>query len=217
MTIVVATLSHDLLLKRWMKTAHLASWKALAQSAGVSMYQVRQLRHGHIETMRLETLGRLARSLGVSTLELLEAITGDDRTNHKQPDMSQEIGHLRQEYERLQEQLNTKQEDYFKDCQKRSLAILEPWLLNWYRIADVAQRNQQIPASKLIPFGRYIDRLLEDWGVVQIAPIGEEVAYDPRWHQVENGSAQPGDRVRVTMPGFRHGPKLLHRAHVSRV
>jgi hypothetical protein len=31
------------------------------------------------------------------------------------------------------------------------------------------------------------------------------------------GTAKPGDRVRVAMPGFRHQGRLLHRAQVNLV
>ena len=48
-----------------------------------------------------------------------------------------------------------------------------------------------------------------------IAPVGAEVAYDPQLHQPLEGTAQPGEKVKVRYTGYRQGDKLLYRAKVS--
>jgi molecular chaperone GrpE (heat shock protein) len=56
---------------------------------------------------------------------------------------------------------------------------------------------------------------LQEWGVEAIASVGSELPYDPQWHQLMEGIAQPGDLVKVRYTGYRIGEKLLYRAKVS--
>ncbi|HEY9690552.1 MAG TPA: nucleotide exchange factor GrpE [Coleofasciculaceae cyanobacterium] len=214
------------LLKRWMVTAKVRSWRALADAAQVSMYQVRLLRQGNLDRLRLDAIGRIAKALGVTPIDLLGTANdpntpaaADRPLSHGlAPDAhAAEIVQLQQEYHRLKTRLENEREQLLQEFERSSLQILEPWLLNWYKAVAAAQHNPQIPATNLLPLMRPLDRLLEQWSVEQIAPIGEEVAYDPQWHQLVRGNAQPGDRVRVVMPGFRHQGRLLHRAQVSLV
>lgn len=209
------------------------SWRALAERSGVSLYQIRQLRQGAVGRMRLETLGQLAEALKVSTVDLLAAVTETapsvDATVESNGEVSpearsgglvdsaRELAAMQQEYERLQEEVRNSQEELWENFQKDSLVILEPWLLSWYKAVVAVQKNPQLPANRLLLLLRPLDELLNHWAVVQIAPIGEEVAFDPQWHKVAQGKAEPGDRVQVVMPGFRHHGRLLHRAQVRPV
>ncbi|MEM1426545.1 MAG: nucleotide exchange factor GrpE, partial [Cyanobacteria bacterium P01_H01_bin.130] len=208
------------------------SWRALAERSGVSLYQIRQLRQGEVARMRLDTLGQLAEALSVSTVDLLAAVTetapsteigGDPSAvdpgaaSSSLVDSARELATIQQEYERLQTELQNNQEELWEGFQKDSLVILEPWLLSWYKAVEAVQKNPQIPATRLLLLLRPLDELLTHWAVVKIAPIGEEVVFDPQWHKVVQGRAEPGDRVKVVMPGFRHQDRLLHRAHVKPV
>lgn len=201
-----------------MKAAGHVSWQALATAAGVSVYQVRRLRQGQIDQMRLGTLGQLARSLQVSTIELIQAVApSQGPASNPANSSSQEITQLKQEYERLQIQLEEARASGQLEFQQASLYVLEPWLKQWYAAVDKAHKKPDMPAKNLVPLLRPLEKLLEQWGVVQIAPLGEEVSYDPRWHHLEKGTGVAGDRVVVLTPGFRHGPNLLHRSLVARV
>ena len=222
-------------IKQWMARVGCRSWRALAQRSGVSLYQIRQLRQGAVARMRLETLGQLAEALNVTTVDLLAAVTGTstpspetadngDETDEGPQlspgglmDSARELAAMQQEYERLQEEVKNSQEELWEGFQKDSLVILEPWLLSWYKAVEAVQKNPQIPANRLLLLLRPLDELLSHWAVVKIAPIGEELAFDPQWHEVIQGKAEPGDRVQVMMPGFRHHGRLLHRAQVRPV
>ncbi|MEM6503422.1 MAG: nucleotide exchange factor GrpE [Cyanobacteria bacterium P01_C01_bin.89] len=221
-------------IKQWMSQVKCRSWRALAERSGVSLYQIRQLREGEVARMRLETLGQLAKALEVTTVDLLAAVTeispdlgtdgelepdedGAEALSGGLVDSARELAAIQQEYDRLKDEVQHNQDQVWEGFQKDSLAILEPWLLSWYKAVEAVQKNPQIPANRLLLLLRPLDELLEHWEVVQIAPIGEEVAFDPQWHQVSQGKAEPGDRVQVTMPGFRHHGKLLHRAQVKPV
>jgi molecular chaperone GrpE (heat shock protein) len=72
-----------------------------------------------------------------------------------------------------------------------------------------------LAAVKLLPLVRPIEQLLQKWEVEEIAPVGAEVAYDPQLHQLLEGTAQPGEKVKVRYTGYHQGDKLLYRAKVS--
>jgi len=58
---------------------------------------------------------------------------------------------------------------------------------------------------------------LEHWGVESIAPVGAQIPYNPQQHQLMEGTAEPGEPVKVRYTGYRQGDKLLYRAKVSLV
>ncbi|EDX76427.1 hypothetical protein MC7420_4683 [Coleofasciculus chthonoplastes PCC 7420] len=62
-----------------------------------------------------------------------------------------------------------------------------------------------------------MEQLLQQWGIEAIASVGDELTYDPQWHQLMSGTVQPGELVRVRYVGYRQGDKLLYRAKVSPV
>ncbi|NEO49650.1 MAG: nucleotide exchange factor GrpE, partial [Moorea sp. SIO4A3] len=121
----------------------------------------------------------------------------------------------KQEYQRLEQQLEQQRETLMQEFQQSSLQVLESWLVQWPTAAYAAQQNQQLPAVRLLPLVKPVEQLLEKWGVEAIASVGDELPYDPQQHQLMSGTAQPGDRVRVRYTGYRIGDKLLHRAKVS--
>jgi molecular chaperone GrpE (heat shock protein) len=125
------------------------------------------------------------------------------------------LAELRQEYDRLQTQLTQQKQELWQEFQQSSLQILESLLLQLPTAAYAAQQNPQAPAVKLLPLLRPIDRLLQEWGIEQIAPVGAEIAYDPQQQQLMEGTAAVGDRVRVTHTGYRQGDRLLYRLKVK--
>jgi molecular chaperone GrpE (heat shock protein) len=199
-------------LRQLMQRAGFSSFKALSQAAKVSEKQVMQLRHGAIVHMRLETLLKLSQALQISVSELLETFSKPevDSTPPALPD-------LQQEYTRLQARLTHQKQDLWQEFQQSSLQVLESLLLQLPTAVYAAQQNPQAPAVKLLPLLKPLDRLLQEWGVEQIAAVGAELPYDPQHHQLMEGSAETGDRVRVRYTGYRQGDRLLYRAKVSPV
>ena len=92
---------------------------------------------------------------------------------------------------------------------------MESWLLQWPTAAQKARENQHLAAVKLLPLLRPIEQLLQQWGVEAIAPVGAELPYEPQLHQLMEGTAQPGETVKVRYTGYRQADKLLYRAKVS--
>ncbi|GAB4343471.1 MAG: helix-turn-helix transcriptional regulator [Leptolyngbyaceae cyanobacterium] len=198
-------------LRQLMQQVGLTTYKALSEATGVSEKQIRKLRRGQIAQMRVETLEKLGRVLQVSVGELVgigeqEVVSGRD-----------EVGELRREYDRLQAQLLQQRQELWQEFQQSSVQVLESLLLQLPTAAYAAQQNPQAPAVKLLPLLRPIEALLQHWGIEAIAAVGSEVPYDPQQHQLMEGTAAVGDRVRVRYTGYRQGDKLLYRAKVSPV
>jgi DNA-binding Xre family transcriptional regulator len=202
-------------LQQLMQPLGFSSYKQLSQSTGVSEKQLRRLRQGQVLQLRGETLLKLAQALQVSVSELLATFSSASL-----PPISRSNGEeatLRQEYQRLQQQLEHQRETLMQEFQQSSLQVLESWLVQWPTAANAAQQNQQLPAVRLLPLVRPVEQLLQEWGIEAIASVGSEIPYDPHLHQLLEGTAQPGELVRVRYTGYRQGDKLLYRAKVSPV
>jgi molecular chaperone GrpE (heat shock protein) len=210
-------------LRALMQQVGFSSYRALSQSAGVSEKQLRQLRRGAIAHLRLHALLKVSQTLQVSLPQLLATLEANSDTLPYPPYLSHshtpssELTVLRQEYDRLQNQLAEQKQELLQEFQQSSLQILEPLLLQLPTAAFAAQQNPQAPAVKLLPLLKPIDHLLQEWGIEAIAPVGTELPYDPHYHQLMEGTAEIGEPVRVRYTGYRWGDRLLYRAKVSRV
>jgi len=199
-------------LQSLMQQAGFSSFKAFSQKAGVSKRQLMHLRQGQLSQMRVDTLLKISQALQVSVTELLE-IFGEVKLTQA----TEKPINLQQEYQRLQEQIVQQRASLMQEFQQSSLQVLESWMTHWPAAVYAAQQNPQLPAVKLLPLVRPVEKLLQEWEIEAIAPVGSEVTYDPRWHQMREGTAQPGELVKVRNPGYRQGDRLLYRATVSRV
>lgn len=212
-------------LRSLMQQAEISSFKTLGKAANVSDWQIEQLRRGRAAQMRIEVLHRISQTLQVSLVELLTRFSelpnldSGSRKGQSQGAAEKQADEtvLRQEYQRLQLQLQVQQESLKQDFQQASLQILESWLLQFPTAAYAAQQNPQVSAVRLLPLMYPVEQLVKSWGIESIAPVGSELSYDPQQHQLMEGVAQPGDRVRVRYTGYRQGDKLLYRAKVSPV
>ncbi|NHC37911.1 helix-turn-helix domain-containing protein [Scytonema millei] len=202
-----------------MQRVGVSSYKALSQQAKVSEKQIRKLRRGEIEQMRVDVLFKLSQALEVSLWELMTTFSaiapnGKVVPSENSPPIA-ELKELKREYERLQAELAKQKQELRKEFQLASLQAIESWLLQWPTAAQKAKENPELAAVKLLPLVKPIEQLLQQWDVEAIASVGAEVEYDPQLHQLLSGSAQPGERVIVRYIGYRQGDKLLYRAKVS--
>lgn len=201
-----------------MQRVGVSSFKALARSSSVSERQLMRLRRGEVEQMRVDTLLKLSQTLQVPLTELLATFSEVEQggENASPPQGSkQAYADLKQEYQRLQVHLEQQRQALWQEFQQSSLQVLESLLLQWPTAAHKAQENPQLSAVRLLPLLRPMEQLLQQWGVEAIAPVGAELPYDPQLHQLLEGTAQPGERVKVRYTGYRQGDKLLYRAKVS--
>ncbi|MBD1996774.1 helix-turn-helix domain-containing protein [Leptolyngbya sp. FACHB-541] len=208
--------NHSDLLRSLMQPLNIPSFKALSRTADVSEWQVKQLRQGRAAQMQAEPLFKLSQTLQISLNELLAKFSNLPLPS-SEPNSTQNLGHLQQEYRRLEAQLAEQQRTLQQEFQRSSLQTLESLLLQLPTATYAAENNPQIPAARLLPLLRPIEQLLKSWGVEAIAPVGSEVAYDPQLHQLMEGWAESGDRVKIRYTGYIQGKKLLYRAKVSPV
>lgn len=213
-----------------MQRRGITSFKSLAKITGVSVQKLQQLRRGNLQKFRLEELQQLSQVLAISLASLLTTFAGvaldshgleqdsvQDLAQDSRPQIpeSPQIALLRQEYQRLQNQIQEQRSHLLQEFQQTSLQTLETWLLQWERVANHARNHPEFSAAKLLPLMRSVEQLIKNWGVEAIATISTEVAYNPQHHRLSTGTANPGDLVKVQSPGYTYQGKLLHRAEVT--
>lgn len=193
-----------------MRRAGFSSVRELSRYSGVEERQFFRLCQGLVLQTRVGVLIKIAEGLGISLMELLRIFAPDDSSFASEGFNSA----FRQEYKRLQVEMEQLRESLSREFEQASLDILESWLLQWPKVTQKVQENPQIPARNILPLVKPVERLVQQWGVEIIAPIASEVPYNPHLHELVEGSAQPGDRVTVTSAGYQKGDRLLCRAEV---
>jgi len=213
-------------LRSLMQRAGLPSFAALAHQAGVSTWQIDQLRRGKALDLRIGAIARLSQRLNIPISDLLTIFSDSplvappDPRSTPQANLSESLAALQKEYERLQRQVEQQRDEAVQSCQRAVLLQLEPLIEKLPVFLRVIEQNPEFPARQLVPHLRPLERLLADWGVTSIAPIGSEEGYDPQKHELMEASqtaVQPGDRIRVRFAGYYWGDRLLFRAKVSPV
>lgn len=228
-------------LRSLMQPLGLTSFRALSRAADISEWQVEQLRKGKIAQMRVEVLLKLSQTLQTPPDQLIRHFSEQSVTLSPQQsdtsaadtsaadtsatdtaiidtsatDISATEAQFRQEMQHLQTQLAHQKEQLQQEFQQTCIQMLESWLIQFPTAAYAAQQNPQIPASRLLPLMRPIEQLLTSWGVEPLAAVGAELPYNPQYHQLLQGTAQPGETVKVRYTGYQQGQKLLYRAQVS--
>jgi transcriptional regulator with XRE-family HTH domain len=222
-------------LQQLMTQAGWPSYRALATGAGISRSTLNHLRQGQIGKLQVTTLQRLSQALQVSPLDLMAQFsdspavadrpavraampgdaTAESDPNDLRPRPEVSITALRQECERLQQQLTSQEQEIRQRVQREAILVIESWLILWPNVLRAAQQDETFLASKLIPLTRPWQALLKTWEVHPIGAVGEIADYDPHIHQPMGGILQPGAPVRVTHVGYWHGDRLLYRAKVS--
>jgi molecular chaperone GrpE (heat shock protein) len=211
-------------LQNLMQTAGFTSFKSLSQVAGVSLWQVSQLRRGKVAQMQVEVLMKLSQVLQISLNQLLETFSADslslnfnkNQQSHHNLDLLKQIADLQNEYERITLSMSQQREVLKQEFQRSSLQILESLLLQWPTAAYRAREDHQLAAVKILPLvDKPLEILLQTWGISAIAPVGDQIPYNPQLHQLLAGTAQPGEVVKVRYTGYMQHNQLLYRARVS--
>ena len=76
-------------------------------------------------------------------------------------------------------------------------------------------KNPELPAARLIPLVKPVKELIEKWGLTPISQVGAELPFDPQWHELMSGEAEPGTMVKVRYVGYQQKDRLLYKAKVS--
>ena len=192
-------------LQKLMQQVGINSWRELYRSTGTSAHTINKLRSGEIRTLQLQVLVKISSVLQITVNELIERF-GDGSILESE---HRSISTIKQEYQQLQSQFEQQRSTLTSEFQSQSLQTLESYLTYFPAAKHAAQNNPDFPASKLLPLLGSIDRLISQWGVTIIGEIGGTVNYDPRWHQLIEGSANPDELVIVRYLGYRQHDKLI--------
>lgn len=206
------------LLEDLMQRVNIADIDELSQRANVARLQLIRIQRGLIHNLSLGAIAKIANALDIS-LDRLFATFSEPQSGREPLPVSDRdsLAACRQEYQKLQQAMERQQEQLKAKFRQESLATIESWLLQWPTAATAVRQNPQLPAARLLALVEPIEQLLTQWNVTPIATVGEEIAYDPQYHQLMKGTAHPGELVKVRYVGYKQEDKLLYKAKVSPV
>lgn len=218
-------LKNGQILQELMQQVGITSLKELSERSQVPERQLFRLEYGLLAKMEIDILLKLSRTLQVSPQKLLDLFLpenieftgGETEKEEEKQQESIALKALKQEYKLLQQQMEQQKQSLLEEFQQSSLELLESWLVQWPTARAVASKNPQLPALRFLGLVKPVEQLIQRWGVEPIGEVGEEVAYDPMFHQLIGGNVQPSHPVQIRYIGYRQGEKLLHRAKVSPV
>ncbi len=188
--------NYSVRLRELMTEVGIASFRQLYRSAQTSASTINKLRSGNVAALSWQTIVKISDSLKLAPSELIEYFSANALITAPLPEQEREL--------------------LLAEFQYQSLQTLESFLTYFPTAKAAALQNPNFPATKLLPLIGAIDRLLAQWHVTAIGTVGEELPYDPQFHQLIEGHAHPQELVTVRYVGYRQPERLLFRAKVSR-
>ncbi|ELS05565.1 GrpE protein,Helix-turn-helix protein [Xenococcus sp. PCC 7305] len=191
----------------------------LSKIAGISQWQLTRIEYGLMHRVALENLLSLSAALKISLEQLITTFVSQSQyLENWQPQAEQRnLAAENQEYQRLQNTIEQQKETLESEFRNASLQVIESWLLQWPTAVAAIAKNPELPAKRLLLLMKPIEELISYWGVEAIYTVGEELPYDPQWHELIKGDADLGDMVQVRYVGYKQGEKILYKAKVSTV
>ncbi|MEL6440606.1 MAG: helix-turn-helix domain-containing protein [Cyanobacteria bacterium J06621_8] len=211
------------LLQDLMGQVNITSLRQLSQVAQVSRLQLLRIQQGLILNLPLKAIAKIAQALNISIDDLLQTfqqgslVAESQKPTTSSPQDQSALAAYQQEYQRLQQELLQQRDNLQAEFQQASLETIESWLLQWPTAATAVRQNPQLPAEKLLALVEPIEQLVAQWQVETIATVGQELPYDPQYHELMKGIVQPGELVKVRYVGYKQKDKLLYKAKVSPV
>ncbi|HEY9768366.1 MAG TPA: hypothetical protein V6C71_07625 [Coleofasciculaceae cyanobacterium] len=207
------------LLQDLMERVNIADINELSQVANVARLQLIRIQRGLIFNISLGAIARIAKALNISIDSLVKTFAEQSLGSNESltSNSNDALAACQQEYQKLQQAMDRQRETLTTEFQQASLETIESWLLQWPTAATAVRQNPQLPAVRLLSLVEPVEQLLEQWQVESIATVGKELAYDPQYHELMKGTAQPGELVKVRYVGYKQGDKLLYKAKVSPV
>lgn len=187
--------NYSVKLKELMNTVGIDSFRQLYRAAQTSASTINKLRSGNVAALSWQTIVKISNSLELEPSELIAHFSTSAPSAAPTKEQEREL---------------------LLAFQYQSLQTLESFLTYFPTAKAAALQNPNFPATKLLPLIGAIDRLLVQWNVTPIGTVGEELPYEPQFHQLIEGSANPQDLVTVRYVGYRQPERLLFRAKVSR-
>ena len=211
---------NSLILTKLMEQVGIDSLEKLSKIAGVSGLQIRRLQYGLINKLSVETIVKLATALQISVEKLLAKFTEytESATEESSASSQSESPQFwQQEYQKLEQEMAQQAATLNSQFQQASIQTIESWLIQWPTAVTAIKKNPDLPAARLIPLINPVQELIEKWEIEKIATVGEELTYDPQWHELMTGSVEPGAKVKVRYVGYKQKDKILYKAKVSPV
>ena len=205
------------LLQDLMQQVGISDIDELGAVTGVARLQLIRIQRGLIKNISVGAIAKIARTLNLSIDDLITTFTGQTTQTSESSQESDALAACRSEYQKLQQQMSQQRETLEAEFQKASLETIESWLLQWPTAAAAVRQNPQLPAPRLLSLVEPVEELLKQWQIETIAAVGEELPYDPQYHQLMKGIAEPGTLVKVRYVGYKQKDKLLYKAKVSPV
>ena len=205
------------LLQDLMQQVGIADIDELAAIARVARLQLIRIQRGLIHNISVGAIAKIARTLNLSIDDLIAIFTEQTTQTSDSSRESDALAACRSEYRNLQQQMSRQQETLLAEFQEASLETIESWLLQWPTAAAAVRQNPQLPAPRLLSLVEPVEELVKQWQIETIAAVGEQLPYDPQYHQLMKGIAEPGTPVKVRYVGYKQKDKLLYKAKVSPV
>lgn len=202
------------ILQQLLKKANLSNIQELSDKTGVSELQILRLQNGLLFKINLETLIKIALGLNISLNELISSFSNDQDFT---PAIPKNESLILQEYENLQEKYTKQEKQLTKQFQRSSLEVLESLILQLPTAIASVKKNPDLPANRLLPLLKPIQKLLASWNIKAIASVGDIIPYDPVYHKLMEGNVNTGDLVEIRYLGYCQGDNILYRAKVSPV
>ena len=197
-----------------LKSAGFENSQELSKATGISQWQLSRLKYGLIHRLTLDTVLKLAAALKISLEKLINTFASEAKYLEE---TNKNLGVENQEYQRLQKTIEQQRETLELEFQAASLQAIESWLLQWPTAVAAIAKNPELPAERLLLLVKPVEELVSNWGVEAMYAVGEELPYDPQWHELLKGNAEPGDMVQVRYVGYKQGEKILYKAKVCNI
>ena len=206
-------------LNELMQKASIASLEDLSEVANVPELQIRRLLYGLIYKLSVENSLKLAQVLQIDLQKFItlfsEAANSDTPKEKINNQSDQQNRSWQQEYQRLKQEIAGQKETLQLQFQQDSLQVIESWLIQWPTAIAAIAKNPDLPAERLIPLVNPVKELVTNWGLTTINSVGEKLAYNPQFHELMTGLAEPGAMVKVRYVGYKKGNEILYKAKVS--
>lgn len=158
-----------------------------------------------------------------AALDVLAGKAPEDPRNHVaelELDLRQkddEIAALREEYGRLRQQGERERASAASAGAAALARQLAPLLSQLATMESMLGGERAPRIEDVFKLFDMLEKTLADGGLARIGAVGEETAFDARWHQRIGGAeVDDGDSVRVRFIGYRMGENVLLKAMVSR-
>ena len=131
-------------------------------------------------------------------------------------DRDEKIARMQQDYAALQQEKARAAAGAGEEQMERLFKKLCGPLATLSTLAHAARSGQEVAAGDLADMVVSVEKALHGGGLEAIGEPGTEAAFDSALHQrMSGGAPRSGENVRVRLPGYRLGKKVLQKAMVS--